>query len=194
MKNIFMPIGVVLFVLGILAILGADKLGINSLSQAALGLFGLAAACVGLDALITRRIAFRQRNMSETYTGVAAVAYGMLFLFLAAFLLGLALLVQAESGRDFFLAVARRPGGFLVTLGGMLSLGAVIAFSGSVEGKQGTRFDQILNLIFSRALPAVILISLGLAAFGLGIFETLAPAAFDNLGGGFIETFFTGPQ
>jgi hypothetical protein len=47
-----------------------------------------------------------------------------------------------------------------------------------------------LNLLFSRLLPGIILVILGLGAMGLGLFEMAAPNAFDAMGGGFLEMLY----
>ena len=69
---------------------------------------------------------------------------------------------------------------------------AVIAIGGSVEQKEGTRWVVMLDFFVGRLLPGAILIVIGLGALGLGLFEFVAPAQFDALGGGFLEVLFGG--
>jgi len=39
-------------------------------------------------------------------------------------------------------------------------------------------------------LPGIILVVIGLGMTGLGLFEILAPEAFDKMGGGFLEILY----
>ena len=50
----------------------------------------------------------------------------------------------------------------------------------------------MLDFFASRMLPGTILIMIGLGALGLGLFEFVAPAQFDALGGGYLEVLFGG--
>lgn len=67
---------------------------------------------------------------------------------------------------------------------------AVIVLVGSHELSQGPRWIVILNLLVSRLLPGGILVVLGVGAIGLGLFEIIAPARFDEMGGGFLEVIY----
>jgi len=50
----------------------------------------------------------------------------------------------------------------------------------------------MLDFFVGRLLPGLILIVIGIGATGLGLFEFIAPAQFDALGGGFLEVLFWG--
>jgi hypothetical protein len=192
MKNLFMNLGLVAFVLAALAVLGAERLEMPALMNAGVALVGAVAGLIGLEAIVMRRIAFGTRSSTRTYTGLAAIAQGLMFELLAAFFIGMALLSQFGGGRDFYLGLVRRPGWVLIVIGGALLLGALTAGLGPEEGKRGGRFAKTLDLLFARLLPGVILLLLGAAALGLGALEIVAPAVFDALGGGFIESLYQG--
>jgi hypothetical protein len=66
----------------------------------------------------------------------------------------------------------------------------VIALVGSYELQAGQRWLVIMNLLLSRLLPGVILVIVGLALTGLGVFELIAPTAFDQMGGGLLEVIY----
>lgn len=67
---------------------------------------------------------------------------------------------------------------------------AVHAIMGSIEEKQGLRWELILNLIASRLLPGLMLVAIALGAASLGLLEVFAPESFDQMGGGVLEVLF----
>lgn len=174
----------------LLAFLG-DKLSSPALLYAGIAMFGVAAIVVGMEAMITQRIVLsRNRNYSETYLGFAAYAQGVQFSIIGIFFIVAALAAYLDNGRDLFLHFVRRPWSVLVVFGVFCLMQAIIAIGGSVEQKQGSRFAMMLDLFVGRLLPGVILIVIGLGALGLGLFEFVAPAQFDALGGGLLEVMF----
>lgn len=174
----------------LLAFLG-DKLSSPALLYAGIAMFGVDAILVGMEAMITQRIVLsRNRNYSETYLGFAAYAQGVQFSIIGIFFIVAALAAYLDNGRDLFLHFVRRPWSVLVVFGVFSLMQAIIAIGGSVEQKQGSRFAMMLDLFVGRLLPGVILIVIGLGALGLGLFEFVAPAQFDALGGGLLEVMF----
>ena len=176
----------------LLAFLG-DKLSSPALLYAGIAMFGVTAIVVGMEAMLTRQIMLsRNRNYSETYLGLAAYAQGVQFSIIGIFFIVAALAAYLDNGRDLFLHFVRRPWSVLVVFGVFCLMQAVIAIGGSVEQEQGTRFAVMLDLFVGRLLPGVILIVIGLGALGLGLFEFIAPAQFDALGGGLLKVMFGG--
>ena len=174
----------------LLAFLG-DKLSSPALLYAGIAMFGVDAILVGMEAMITQRIVLsRNRNYSETYLGFAAYAQGVQFSIIGIFFIVAALAAYLDNGRDLFLHFVRRPWSVLVVFGVFSLMQPIIAIGGSVEQKQGSRFAMMLDLFVGRLLPGVILIVIGLGALGLGLFEFVAPAQFDALGGGLLEVMF----
>ena len=176
----------------LLAFLG-DKLSSPAMLYAGIAMFGVAAIVVGMEAMLTHQIVLsRNRNYSETYLGLAAYAQGVQFSIIGIFLIGASLVAYLDNGRDLFLHLVRRPWSVLVVFGIFCLMQAIIAIGGSVEQKQGSRFSVMLDLFVGRLLPGIILIVIGLGALGLGLFEFIAPARFDALGGGLLEVMFGG--
>lgn len=168
-----------------------DKLSVPSLQYAGIAFFGVAIILMGLESMLTLRIIFyRQRNYSETFLGLAAYAQGVQFSLIGLFLIGASIAAYFNNGRDIFLYFVRRPWSVLVVFGVYCLMQAVITLGGSVEQKQGTRWIVVLDFLVGRLLPGFILIVIGLSALGLGLFEFVAPAQFDALGGGFLEMLF----
>ncbi len=180
-----------LIIVAVLLSFAGDKLSIPILLYAGISVFGLTAIVVGMEAVITRRIIlYRQRNFSETYLGLAAYAQGVQFSFIGIFLIGTSIMAYFNNGSEVVQSLVRRPWPVLVVVGTYCLMQAIIAIGGSVEQKKGTRWIVALDFLAGRLLPGSILIILGLAALGLGLFEFVLPTQFDALGGGFIEVLF----
>jgi hypothetical protein len=185
-------IQIILGLLGILLALGGDRLSIPILTHAGIVCFGLSAMAIGWEAILTRHIVLgrRRHGNRETYTGVAAIFQGVQFNLLGLFLIGIAFLMYFNSGREVFMQMVRRPGLALVVFGGLCLMQAGITLVGAREWKEGPGWMVTLNLIVSRLLPGLILLGIGLGAAGLGMFESIAPRAFDEMGGGFLEVLY----
>ena len=176
----------------LLAFVG-DKLSIPILLYTGISTFGVTSIVVGMEAMVTRRIMLsRQRNYSETYLGLAAYAQGVQFSLIGLFFIGASIAAYLDNGDAIFMHFVKRPWPVLVVIGTYCLMQAVIVIGGSVEQKQGTRWIVMLDFFVGRLLPGAILIVIGLGALGLGLFEFIAPAQFDALGGGFLEVLFGG--
>lgn len=176
----------------LLAFVG-DNLSKPLLLYSGIALFGVAAIILGLDGMINRRMVLPSRyhrRLSETYLGIAAIAWGVLFIIWGSFFIAVSFLAYNDTGRSVFLHFVRRPGLPLLIFALTCGMTAIHALVGSVEEKQGPRWELFLNLIASRLLPGLILIGITLGAAGLGLLEIFAPATFDNLGGGFLEVLY----
>ena len=92
--------------------------------------------------------------------------------------------------REYLLQWVRRPGLPLVVLGILVLMQAFITISGSLEQRDGPRREVIFELLVGRTLPGLFLVIIGLGALGLGMFEIVAPNAFDSMGGGFLESLY----
>ena len=184
-------------VLGILFIL-YDRFFISNILLNLGGiLFSISGIMIGMEAILKRKIILRSRynrRLSETYTGVTAIAQGLILIIIGFFLIGLLVLNYLNSGRSLFLYFVEHPGVPFLFFSLMCFLTAVIAAIGSMEDKQGSKFVIILNLLTSRFLTGTILILLGIIFFCLGILEIFNPNYFDSLGGGFLEVLFLGKQ
>ena len=182
-----------LAVVAFLLAFAGDKLSIPIMLYSGIALFGVTAIVIGLEAMLTQRIVLsRQRNYSETYLGFAAYAQGVQFSLIGLFFIVTSIAAYLDNGRDIFLHLVKRPWSVLVVFGTYCLMQAIIAIGGSVEQKEGTRWVVMLDFFVGRLLPGAILIVIGLGALGLGLFEFVAPAQFDALGGGFLEVLFGG--
>lgn len=186
-------IQIVLGLLGLLLALGGNWLSMPMVMYAGIVCFAFAAIAIGWEAIIKRHIVIgsRYRGTSQTYTGLAAIMQGIQFNLIGFFLLGVTAAMYMNNGGEIVLYFVRRPGLALILFGALCLMQAVISISGSREYRQGPRWMVILNLLFSRLLPGLILTLIGLGAVGLGVFEFLAPAAFDKMGGEFLEMLYS---
>jgi hypothetical protein len=178
--------------LGLLFAFTGDKLSLPILFYIGIGCFGLTSMAVGWEAILTRRIVLGRRRHAnqETYTDIPAMFQGMQFNLFGLFLTTLAILIYFNNGREAFLQMVRHPGLPLMLFGALCLMQAAISIVGPHESKEGPRWITILNLLVLRLLPGLILIGIGLIAVGLGFFEVIAPTAFDQMGGGFLEALY----
>jgi uncharacterized membrane protein len=178
--------------LGILLAFGGDRLAMPLLTYAGVVCFGLASIAIGWEAILTRyiRIGSRRRGTRETYTGLAAILHGVQFNLIGLFLIGVSFVVYFNTGRGIVLQFVRRPGLPFMLFGALCLMQAVITLTGARELRQGPRWIVILNLAVSRLLPGIMLVVIGIGATGLGWFEIVAPNAFDEMGGGFLEVLY----
>ena len=191
--SVWSKIQIGLGVIGLLLALAGDKFSIPLMLYAGIATFGLTSIVVGLEAMLTQRIVLsRQRNYSETFLGLAAYAQGVQYSLIGLFFIGASIAAYLDNGEQIFRYFVRRPWSVLVVFGTYCLMQAVIALGGSVEQKQGTRWIVMLEFLVGRLLPGTILLVIGLGALGLGLFEFVAPARFDALGGGFLEVLFGG--
>jgi hypothetical protein len=178
------------FVVGFITAFAGDKLSIPFLLYGGISLFGIAAVLVGMEAAFTRRIILGRRRYSETYLGLPAVAQGVQFIFIGAFLIEVSVFAYFDTGRDLFMQLVHRPWPVMLTIGVYCLMQTVIAFGGYEEEQLGPRWIVTMNLLVSRLLPGGILIVIGVGLTGLGLLDLVAPTLFDSLGGGFLEVLY----
>ena len=186
-------IQIILGLLGVLLLLGGDRLSIPILGWAGMVSLGLASLAIGWEAILTRRMLLGQRLHGDvqTYSGLPAILQGIQFNLIGFFLIGIAFMVYSKAdGRAVVLQMVRHPGLPLILFGALCLMQAAITIPGPHELKQGPRWIVILNLLVSRLLPGLILVGIGFGAIGFGLFEILAPNTFDEMGGGFLEVLY----
>lgn len=185
-------IELILIILGLLFAFIGYQFSIPVLLHTGIGCFGLAMIVTGWQAIITRHMVLRRRRRGtrQTYTGIPAIFQGIQFNFLGLFLIGIAFMMYFNNDQQIALQIARRPGLPLVVLGGICLMQAMITFSGPEEYKQGSQGFVVMNLLVARLLPGLILVLLGVGFSLLGLFEAVAPARFDELGGQLLESVY----
>jgi len=186
-------IQIVLGLLSLLLVFVGDRLSVPLLSDAGMACLGLTSITIGWEAIITRRIVIgrRRHGSRQTYTDLPAILQGVQFNLLGFFLIVVSIMIYKNlNGRKLMLQMARHPGLPFILFGTLCLMQSVITLIGPHELQDGPRWIVIMNLLISRLLPGIILVVIGLGMTGLGLFEILAPEAFDKLGGGFLEALY----
>lgn len=177
--------------LGLLLVFAGNQLGRSILIQAGMVSLGLALMVLGTEAIVTRRLILRRRGGYRAgYTGVPAIFQGIQYNFTGLFLIGTAFLMYFNNGREVFLQVVRRPGLFLVLLGGLAFLQAMIIFWGAWQTREKSKNSLASGLFVVNLFPVLIWLALGLGLTFLGLFDAFAPARFDEMGGRFLEELY----
>jgi hypothetical protein len=170
-----------------------EKLSIPFLSDAGIACLGLTSIIIGWEAIITRRIVLgrRRHGIRETYTGVTAMLQGMEFNLLGLFLIAVAILLHNEvNAHELGVQMARHPGLPLIAFGMLCLIHSVITLIGPLDTRDHSRFVATIGFLAARLLPGIVLVLLGFALTGLGIFEIVAPNAFDQMGRSLLEALF----
>ncbi|NWF90138.1 MAG: hypothetical protein HXY50_11850 [Ignavibacteriaceae bacterium] len=157
--------------------------------------FSLAAIMIGFETIINKKIILRSnydRRASNTYVGIAAAVQGLIIIVTAVFLIALVIINLLNQGEKLFHILVQRPGVLLIFLSINCFLTGIIIGAGSLEEKQGSKFNVIINLLMSRLLSSLILSIIGFAILILGMVEILNPEYFDSIGGGMLEIIFLG--
>lgn len=192
MWTMWTTLQIVFVALGLLLVYGGDRLAWPILMQAGIACLGLAMIVIGAEAIITRRLLrFRHGRYREAYTGIPAIFQGIQFNFIGLFLMGIAMMMYFNNGKQIFQQMIRRPGLLLVLLGGLCLLQMLIILWGSGKTRQGSRGLTIPGLVIGRLFPGLIWLVFGLVLLALGVFDILAPTRFDEMGGRLLEEMYS---
>lgn len=186
-------IQIILGVFSLLLVFVGDRLSIPFLSYAGMACLGLTSMAIGWEAIITRHIVIGRRRHGniQTYTDLPAILQGVQFNLLGLFLIVISIMIYKNfSGREFVLQMARHPGFPLIVFGVLCLMQSAITLIGPHELQEGQRWIVIMNLLVSRLLPGLMLVVIGVGMTGAGLFEIVAPEAFDKMGGGFLEVLY----
>ena len=182
----------VLGLLSLALVFLGDKLSIPLLRDAGIACLGLTSIVIGWQAIISRRIVLgrRRHGSRQTYTGLAAILQGVEFNLLGLFLIVVAIMfLENLNAHELALQMAQHPGLPLMVFGMLCLLQSGITLIGPLDSQEGPRWTLIIGWM-ARFLPGILLVVLGLAMLGVGMFEILAPEAFDKMGGGLLEALY----
>jgi hypothetical protein len=190
---VWRTIQTVFILLGLLLVFGGNKLSIPILMDAGIACLGLGSIAVGWEAIFTRHIVIgrRRHGSRQSYSGIPAMMQGVQFNIIGFFLIVFAfMLYQNVDAHAVGIEIAQHPGLLLVMVGFIVLTQAVIVLIGSDEFKDPARNTIIIDWLLLRLLPGTILVILALALLGSGLFEIVAPNAFDALGGKYLEMLY----
>ena len=185
-------IEIVFGVLSLLLVFVGDKLSIPTLSDAGIACLGLTSMVIGWEAIIRRRIVIgrRRHGIRQTYTGIAAMLQGVEFNLLGLFLIAIAIMLYGNmNAHELGIQIARHPGLPLIVFGMLCLIQSVITIIGPLDSQEGSRWTLMIGWL-AWFLPGIILVVLGLGLMGLGLFEIVAPVAFDQIGGRLLESLY----
>jgi hypothetical protein len=142
-----------------------------------LGVFvaGAGFALAGIDALVTRRMAFRPSDdVYENYAGAPAVIVGLMVLSVGAGMIAAAYLLDNDQWQRTVSYLTRRPGP-VIAAGGVFLAGLGILMMLNPQGRSGWAWRILVY--FPRWLIGVAVVAAGLTSVGLGVWEWLDPQA-----------------
>lgn len=142
-----------------------------------LGVFvaGAGFALAGIDALVTRRMAFRPADdVYENYAGAPAVIVGLMVLSVGAGMIGAAYLLDNEQWQRTVSYLLRRPAP-VIAAGGLYLIGFGVLMMLNPQGRSSWAWR--IFIYFPRWLLGVVVIAAGVAAIALGAWEWLDPQA-----------------
>ena len=185
LQLVFVLLGIILAFIG-------NQFSLPMFLHAGIGCFGLAMMAMGWQGILTQHMVLRSRRggYRGTFTGIPAIFQGIQFNFLGLFFIAAAFMMSFDNGEQIAQQIARRPGLLLVLVGGLCLLQAGIRLWGLQDARQTAGAMAILDLFVAHLLPGVILVVVGLVLSLLGVFEAIAPARFDELGGRLLEQLY----
>jgi hypothetical protein len=145
-----------------------------------LGVFviGAGIALGGLEAVVTRRMAFRPSDDAyEVYAGPPALIVGLMALLIGTAIIASAYLLADGLWQTTVSYLTRRPAPVLIAAG-LLLIGAGVLMMLNPHGRRGWAWTLLVRV--PRALLGFVFVVGGLAGVGLGIWEWFEPVAFDN--------------
>ena len=140
-----------------------------------LGVFvaGVGFALAGIDALVSRRMAFRPSDdVYENYAGAPAVIVGLMVLVAGAGMIGAAYLLDNEQWHSTLNYLMRRPAP-LLAVGGLYVAGVGVLLMLNPLGR--TSWVWRILVYAPRWVVGVVLVAAGVALVGLGAWEWLQP-------------------
>ncbi|MBI1931301.1 MAG: hypothetical protein HYS24_02040 [Ignavibacteriales bacterium] len=137
----------------------------------------IAGILIGIDAIknkIFREKSRYNKKEIETYIGFAATLKGISIILVGLFISLLIFAVYFNFGEKITQYFFKNPGFMLIVIGLFCSIISITTIIGYIEQKRGSQYHKILDLIFNRFFPSLILalISIVLIVFGsIGIYD-----------------------
>jgi hypothetical protein len=142
-----------------------------------LGLFlvGAGIALGGMESIATRGMSFRLTTLgTDRYAGAPALIWGWTLLLVGGTLIASAYLIGEGLWAKTVAYEIRRPGGLLSLMGFIVAgIGALVVFNPRSRGIVWTLLVRVPKTVIGLAIVIA-----GLAAIGLGIWETVEPLSF----------------
>ena len=144
-----------------------------------LSLVGLGILFMGFDSIITRESSgiYSEANLTETYTGLSAVAEGAGFVLIGLGVLGGAIIHGRGVGESVIAYLGQHPGLALL-------YGGAVALTFSIPGIIGSHEDRRSKLALLVSVPSrffwLLITIAAVLVLMLGVYELFSPAGFDT--------------
>jgi|SRR6185503_15226484 len=162
-------------IIGVIAALAGQFFGYPKALHLGVFTAGAGFALAGIDALVTRRMAFRPADEPyENYAGTPALIVGAMTLAIGAALIAAAYLLDNGQWHSTLSYLTRRPAPLLAA-GGLFLIGLGVLAMLNPQGRTGWLWRIFVYL--PRSLLGLALIAAGLGGVGLGAWERLDPQA-----------------
>lgn len=164
--------------IGLVGLILAVNLDQDRFIPPALLILGVGLFTAGVEAAFTHRVGVLTRlGTNRPYWGVAARPWSFFFMLLGAGLAFAGLMTMIGLGENLQAVFLRRPGMVLLSTGSALLAVGVATLIGPPEWR--VSLLQILVHIPHR-FGGLLMAGVGLGAVVLGVFEIIAPSAFDS--------------
>lgn len=162
-------------VIGSLGMIAGQAIGLPKGFHLGVFVAGAGFALAGIDALVTRRMAFRPADdVYENYSGAPAVIVGLMVLAVGAGMIGAAYLLDNEQWQRTVNYLLRRPAP-VIAAGGLYLIGFGVLMMLNPQGRSSWAWR--IFIYFPRWLLGVVVVAAGVAAIALGAWEWLEPQA-----------------
>ena len=191
MKNLLSWLPIILFFLAAGLMFAADRLGLPALTFAGVTVLGVTALVVGVQVIVRREAFFLPsgrdslRRRAESYSGLAAQIWGVMFVLFGLILLGVGVIGLGNPGQAFgFLEQALDTsagwGALLFIIGVFVTLyGAARLLAGGAHTSGSSARLQLRDMGY-RLFGFVVLVA-GLALLGLGYILFASPETLTGL-------------
>jgi hypothetical protein len=145
-----------------------------------LGVFLIGAGILlgGLESIVTLQMGFRfSEDAYEAYAGAPALIIGVMTSLVGAGVIAAAYLLADGRWYSALNYLARRPAPVLIAAGVLLS-GAGVLMMLNPQGRTGWAWTLLVRV--PRWMLGLVVLAAGMAGIGLGVWEWLAPLAFDE--------------
>lgn len=165
-------------IVGIIAVLAGQFFALPKGFYLGVFLIGAGIALGGLESVLTRRMCFRPaEDAYEVYAGAPAMIVGLMALLVGAAVIAAAYALADGLWHTTVSYLTRRPAPVLGAAG-VLLVGCGVLMMLNPQGRQGIAWTLLVRV--PRSLLGVVLVVGGLAAIGLGVWESLDPLAYDR--------------
>ena len=165
-----------LVVIGIIAMIAGKFFALAKALHLGVFLVGAGLALGGIEAIFTRRMAFRPSDDAyENYAGAPAVIVGLMALVVGAGAIASAYLLDMAQWHATVNYLMRRPAP-LLAVAGLFLIGIGVLMTFNPQGRHGWVWRILVYA--PRTALGILVIAAGIAVTGLGAWEWLEPKAF----------------